>query len=48
MGKISLIAGIIIGILFSVAFPEIAQTINDAVMPTIQSISELMIEWITE
>ena len=48
MGKISLIVGIIVGILFSVAFPEIAQTINDAVMPTIQSISELMIEWITE
>jgi len=48
MGKISLIIGIIIGILFSVAFPEVAQTVNDAIMPTIQSISEHMINWITE
>jgi small basic protein len=48
MGKISLIMGIIVGILFSVAFPEVAQTVNDAVMPTIQSISEQMINWITE
>tara|TARA_B110000438_G_scaffold181905_1_gene173803 strand:- start:156 stop:302 length:147 start_codon:yes stop_codon:yes gene_type:complete len=48
MGKISLIIGIIIGIVFSVAFPEVAQTINDAIMPTIQSISEKMINWITE
>jgi hypothetical protein len=48
MGKISLIMGIIIGILFSVAFPEVAQTINDAIMPTIQSISEQMINWIIE
>jgi len=47
MGKISLIIGIIIGIIFSVAFPEVAQTINDAIMPTIQSISEKMINWIT-
>ena len=39
--------GIIVGILFSVAFPEVAQTVNDAVMPTIQSISEKMINWIT-
>jgi|TARA_B100001105_G_scaffold165381_1_gene133067 small basic protein len=48
MGKISLIMGIIIGMLFSVAFPEVAQTVNDAIMPTIQSISEQMINWITE
>ena len=48
MGKISLIMGIIVGILFSVAFPEVAQTVNDAIMPTIQSISEQMINWITE
>ena len=47
MGKISVILGIIIGIIFSVAFPEVAQTINDAIMPTIQSISEKMINWIT-
>ena len=47
MGKISVIIGIIIGIIFSVAFPEVAQTINDAIMPTIQSISEKMINWIT-
>ena len=47
MGKISLIIGIIIGILFSVAFPEVAQTVNDALMPTIQSISEQVIDWIT-
>ena len=40
--------GIIIGMLFSVAFPEVAQTVNDAIMPTIQSISEQMINWITE
>ena len=38
----------IIGIIFSVAFPEVAQTINDAIMPTIQSISEKMINWITK
>ena len=48
MGKISLIMGIIIGMLFSVAFPEVAQTVNDAIMPTIQSISEQMVNWITE
>tara|TARA_B100001167_G_C16692217_1_gene267582 strand:- start:544 stop:690 length:147 start_codon:yes stop_codon:yes gene_type:complete len=48
MGKISLIIGIIIGILFSVAFPEVAQTVNDALMPTIKSISEQMIDWITK
>ena len=48
MGKISLIMGIIIGIVFSVAFPEVAQNINDAIMPTIQSISEKMITWITQ
>ena len=48
MGKISLIMGIIIGILFSFAFPEVAQTVNDAIMPTIQSLSEQMINWITE
>jgi small basic protein len=48
MGKISLIMGIIIGIMFSVAFPEVAQTVNDAIMPTIQSIREHMINWITE
>jgi hypothetical protein len=48
MGKISLIMGIIVGILFSVAFPEVAQTVNDAIMPTIQSISEQVINWITE
>ena len=48
MDKISLIMGIIVGILFSVAFPEVAQTVNDAIMPTIQSISEQMINWFTE
>tara|TARA_B100002049_G_C15943062_1_gene317200 strand:- start:264 stop:410 length:147 start_codon:yes stop_codon:yes gene_type:complete len=48
MGKISLIIGIIIGILFSVAFPEVAQTVNDALLPTIQSISEQVIDWITK
>ena len=48
MGKISLIVGIIVGILFSVAFPEVAQTINDVIMPTIQSVSEQMISWMTE
>ena len=37
-----------VGILFSVAFPEVAQTINDAIMPTIQSVSEQMISWMTE
>lgn len=47
MGKISLIIGVIIGILFSVAFPEVAQTINDAIMPSIQSIGEQLINWIT-
>ena len=39
--------GIIVGIVFSVAFPEVAQTINDAIMPTAQSISEQIINWIT-
>ena len=48
MGKISLVMGIIIGIVFSVAFPEVAQTINDAIMPTIQSISEKIIVWISQ
>ena len=48
MGKISLIIGIIIGIIFSVAFPGVAQTINDAIMPTIQSISENLFNLITE
>ena len=48
MGKISLIMGIIVGIVFSVAFPEVAQTINDAIMPTVQSISDLIINWIIE
>ena len=48
MGKISLVTGIIIGIVFSVAFPEVAQTINDAIMPTIQSISEKIIVWISQ
>ncbi|HJM79033.1 MAG TPA: hypothetical protein QF656_00635 [Nitrosopumilus sp.] len=47
MGKISLIVGIIIGILFSVAFPEVAQTINDAMMPFIQSIIEQLTSWIS-
>tara|TARA_B110000014_G_C20085372_1_gene567579 strand:- start:757 stop:903 length:147 start_codon:yes stop_codon:yes gene_type:complete len=48
MGKISLIIGIFIGIIFSVAFPEVAQTVNDAIMPTIQSISEKITTWMTE
>jgi small basic protein len=47
MGKISLIMGIIIGMLFSVAFPEVAQTVNDAIMPTIQSIGEKMVNLMT-
>ena len=47
MGKISLIVGILIGIIFSVAFPEVAQTVNDAIMPTIQSISENLFDLIT-
>jgi hypothetical protein len=46
MGKISLIIGIFIGIIFSVAFPEVAQTINDAIMPIIQSLSEKFVDWI--
>ena len=48
MGKISLIIGIFIGIIFSVAFPEVAQTINDAMIPMIQSISEKIIDWISQ
>ena len=48
MGKISLIMGLLIGIIFSVAFPEVAQTINDALMPVIQSISEKIIDWISQ
>ena len=48
MGKISLIIGIFVGIIFSVAFPEVAQTINDAMMPVIQSISEKIIDWISQ
>ena len=48
MGKISLIVGILIGIIFSVAFPEVAQNVNDAIMPTIQSISEKIIVWISQ
>ena len=48
MGKISLIIGIFIGIIFSVAFPEVAQTINDAIMPIIQSLSEKIVTWISQ
>ena len=48
MGKISLIMGIVIGIVFSVAFPEVAQTINDAIMPIIQSLSEKLVDWISQ
>jgi len=48
MGKISLIIGIFIGIIFSVAFPEVAQTINDAMMPMIQSISDKIIDLISQ
>tara|TARA_B110000014_G_scaffold177437_1_gene127128 strand:+ start:164 stop:310 length:147 start_codon:yes stop_codon:yes gene_type:complete len=48
MGKISLIVGIVIGIVFSVAFPEVAQTINDAIMPIIQSVSEKLVDWISQ
>ena len=48
MGKISLIMGIVIGIVFSVAFPEVAQTINDAIMPIIQSVSEKLVDWISQ
>jgi len=46
MSKLSLIVGVIIGILFSVAFPQMAQSINDVIMPTAQSISEQIINWI--
>ena len=46
MGKISLIMGIVIGIVFSVAFPEVAQTINDIIMPFLQSITEKLILFI--
>ena len=48
MGKISLIVGIVIAIVFSVAFPEVAQTINDAIMPIIQSVSEKLVDWISQ
>ena len=48
MGKISLIVGIVIGIVFSVAFPEVAQTINDAIMPIIHSLSENLVDWISQ
>lgn len=40
--------GIVIGIVFSVAFPEVAQTINDAIMPIIQSVSEKLVDWISQ
>jgi hypothetical protein len=29
-------------------FPEVAQTINDVIMPFVQSTTEQMISWITE
>ncbi len=32
--------GLVIGVMFSVAYPESAQGINDAVAPTVQSFSE--------
>jgi len=48
MGKISLIIGIFIGIIFSVTFPEVAQSINDLMMPTIISISDQIINWISQ
>lgn len=46
MGKIHIIIGIIIGIMFSVAYPDMAQSINDAIMPTIQAVGERIIGWI--
>ena len=48
MGKISLIMGIVIGIVFSVAFPEVAQSINDFLMPTIISITDQLLNWIIQ
>ena len=39
--------GIVIGIVFSVAFPEVAQTVNDAIMPMIQSLSDKIVDWIS-
>ncbi|MDC0070183.1 hypothetical protein OAJ36_02580 [Nitrosopumilus sp.] len=48
MGKISLIMGIFIGIVFSVAFPEVAQSINDFLMPTIISITDQLLNWIIQ
>ena len=48
MGKISLIMGIVIGIVFSVAFPEVAQSIKDFLMPTIISITDQLLNWIIQ
>jgi len=46
MGKIHIIIGIVIGIMFSVAYPEMAQSINDSIMPTVQVVSERIVDWI--
>ena len=41
---ITLPIGILIGVLFSVAFPSVAQGINDALLPTIAGIFDKSLE----
>ena len=41
-------AGVIIGILFSSAFPDMASGINEAVSPPLQSLGELLVDKIKD
>lgn len=36
--------GLVIGIMFSIAYPDLAQGINDSIEPTIKSIGEFGID----
>ena len=36
--------GVVIGVMFSVAYPDYAISINDSIQPTIQSIGEFGLE----
>jgi len=40
--------GVVIGVMFSVAYPDYAISINDSIQPTIQSIGELGLEKFNE
>ena len=48
MNWIYLVMGFVIGIIFSVAYPDYAITINSAVELTIRSIGESGLDFVTE